>query len=287
VGWALWVQLAQGKQSLTMRAPDALWSIPTPDQFGWPLIGAALGGTLGVGLANVLLWKGLLTQSFGKEYVAWEEAARKEEEAKLAAKAVAAEGAAHEASPKEGEPLDQQDYWQAYPHARKEMLREIAFLSPAIGLAGAGWWVATKLAGPWVYNPASLRMEPSVEAPLWLCVLAGCLLGYLIGAGVVWLMRILGSLLFGKEALGLGDVHMMGAVGVCLGWIDPVLAFFGAAFLGMIGFGVGRIFFAKSKTVLPYGPYLAMGTMLVFFAKPVFEWGATALMAASPAINLP
>ncbi len=280
VGWALWVQYGQGRPALSIRAPDALWSIPAPGIYDWPMIGAALGGVLGVAIANLLLWKGVLTQSFGSEYNAWEEQARTAEAARL-------QSAATPAGDASAVPLDQQDYWQAYPHARKEMLREISFLAPAIGLAGGGAWLAMKLTGPWIYNPATLRNEPSVEAPLWLCVLAGCLLGYLIGAGVVWLMRILGSLLFGKEALGLGDVHMMGAVGVCLGWIDPVLAFFGAAFLGMLGFGIGKVFFRNTKAVLPYGPYLALGTMLVFFAKPAFEWAATALMAAQPPINLP
>ena len=51
-------------------------------------------------------------------------------------------------------------------------------------------------------------------------------LTYLVGGGVVWLVRIAGSLAFGKEAMGLGDVHLMAGVGACLGWIDPTLAVF-------------------------------------------------------------
>ena len=54
--------------------------------------------------------------------------------------------------------------------------------------------------------------SPSI-AHLWLVVLSGVLLGYLIGGGIVWAVRILGSLAFGKEAMGLGDVHLMAAVG--------------------------------------------------------------------------
>jgi leader peptidase (prepilin peptidase)/N-methyltransferase len=102
-------------------------------------------------------------------------------------------------------------------------------------------------------------------------VLAGVLLGYLIGGGIVWLMRIFGSLVFGKEALGIGDVHMMAAVGACLGWINPVIAFFAAALLGVAWWLGASLFFGKARRALPYGPYLAAATILVFFARPWIE----------------
>lgn len=324
VGWALWVQYGAGQVSIgNYHAPDVLWSFASPGPYGWPMIGAAIGGAIGVGVANVLLWRGVIKPSFA-DYAQWEQSTLDEAQKALTQQAVAAqpmqvlptsqpsdalpsvqsplldvqvgsqvgspEGAQHveqaPANPPGAEP-DQQALWQMYPHARREMKHELLFILPILSLASVGAWVAIKTTGPWIYNPATIASEPSVVAPLWLCVLAGCLLGYLIGAGVVWAMRIMGSLLFGKEALGMGDVHMMGCVGVCLGSIDPVLAFFGAAFLGMFGFIIGKVFFSKSKTVLPYGPYLALGTMLVFFLKPLFEKAGTLLMAADPPLNLP
>ncbi|MCH8937615.1 MAG: prepilin peptidase [Gemmatimonadetes bacterium] len=67
-------------------------------------------------------------------------------------------------------------------------------------------------------------------------------MGYLVGGGVVWGIRIFGSLAFGKEAMGLGDVHLMAAVGACIGWIDSTVAFFIAAPIGLAWVLISAIF---------------------------------------------
>ena len=179
------------------------------------------------------------------------------------------------------------DMWIQYPHARREMFRELIFLAPCIGLGLLGASLAANWAGPWTFSPNLGAAVPALSAPVWLDVSAGVLMGYLIGGGVVWAIRILGSLVFGKEAMGLGDVHMMAAVGACLGWIDPVLAFFGAAFLGVGWFLLSLVFGKGIKRALPFGPFLAVGTMLVWFAKPVIEHLITQLTKAQLPINLP
>lgn len=157
--------------------------------------------------------------------------------------------------------------WVQYPHARREMLKEIIYLLPCIGLAMAGWWIASRIG--------------DAGAPLWLRALGGSVMGYLVGGGVVWLFRILGSLAFGKEAMGLGDVHLMAGVGAILGWIDPVIVFFIAPFLGVAWFLAGAAwstFFRREGTALPYGPHLAAATLMVLYARPIFEQ-AIALIA--------
>lgn len=169
-----------------------------------------------------------------------------------------------------GEDPSDADVWIAYPHARREMVKEMAFLAPPVVLA----WVGFMVAG-------------SIESfcPLWLDALGGSLLGYLVGGGVVWAIRLFGSLGFGKEAMGLGDVHLMAAVGACVGWVDAVLAFFGAAFVGILltfyslslSRGVGR--------AMPYGPSLAIATVLVLLAKPAVELGLSRLTGQP--VNLP
>ena len=115
-------------------------------------------------------------------------------------------------------------------------------------------------------------------------------MGYLIGAGVVWVVRIGGSLGFNKEALGLGDVHLMGAVGAVCGWVDATLAFFGAAFVGLAWFLVAMALGGKVRRAMPYGPYLAAATLLVLLFKPLLEIGLTRLMQSGPGsmpINIP
>jgi leader peptidase (prepilin peptidase)/N-methyltransferase len=188
------------------------------------------------------------------------------------------------ATPEIGSP----EMWVQYPHARREMMKELVFLAPAIGLAVGGAWVAQSLAGPWTPGPTPL--SPGTfehQVPLWLSALSGSLLGYLIGGGVVWGIRILGSLGFGKEAMGLGDVHLMAAVGACVGWIDATLAFFLSAFVAL-GFWVIRaLVWRKGEAQMPYGPYLAIATLLVTVAKPLVEWGLNRIAPAWAPFNLP
>lgn len=178
--------------------------------------------------------------------------------------------------------------WLEYPHARREVLREVLFLAPCFALALLGATVARQAAGPWSLD-SFMRLVPATNAPLWLDALAGVCLGYLIGGGVVWAIRILGSLAFGKEAMGLGDVHMMAGVGACLGWIDPTLAFFLAAFVGVYREIVSRLLAGPARRAMPFGPSLALATVLVLAGKPWIEQAinAWAKLDAERRLHLP
>jgi leader peptidase (prepilin peptidase)/N-methyltransferase len=283
VGFAVYVQHWSAQGRLPVVAKGWHWAIATPGPNGWPWVGAAIGGVLGLVLGNLLLKFKMLRRSF-EDYAAWEEAALKEARAQAAAPG--------DAGPTSLQPASQLDnvhphLWVQYPHARREVFRELLFLAPAMGLAYVGAFLAVRLAGAFSVDPVTQAKVFSTPVPLWLDVIAGVLLGYLIGGGVVWLVRIAGTLGFGKEALGLGDVHMMAAVGACLGWVDPVLAFFGAAFLGVAWYVLGRAFKGVASKVMPFGPFLAMGTILVFFTKPAFEWFFAYLMKLPKAVSLP
>ncbi|MEM1329704.1 MAG: prepilin peptidase [Planctomycetota bacterium] len=255
------------------RPPAHDWSIPIPSDTtttGVWWIGAAIGGTIGIALSNGLLALGVLKHSFA-DYEDWERA-------ELARRAEAGDG---EATP-------DAEMWIEYPHARREMLREILFLSPALALAAVGGLITLRMAGPWELDPTTLTTVASWDgAPLWVRVLSGTLMGLLIGGGVIWAVRIFGSLAFGREAMGLGDVHLLAAVGACLGWIDSVLTLFAACFVGaFIGIGAKLLLGSKARA-LPFGPYLAIAAMLIFLGKPLVEIGLTRLMHAETPVNLP
>lgn len=179
------------------------------------------------------------------------------------------------------EPGDGSDepVWTHYPHARREMVKEIIYLLPCVVLGALGWWLCRE---PGVLGDASFN------APLWVRALGGVSMGFLAGGGLVWVFRIGGSLVLGKEAMGLGDVHLMAAVGACLGWIDPTLAFFTAPFMG-IGWACLSVAFRQvfhtQGTALPYGPHLAAATMLVVVFKPAFEVVLSVLFGRN--INIP
>jgi leader peptidase (prepilin peptidase) / N-methyltransferase len=183
---------------------------------------------------------------------------------------------------------DETPVWANYPHARREVLKESLFVLPAaLGLAG-GAWVGLRAAGPFIEDPATgALVSTAAEPPLWLLALAASGMGAIVGGGVVWLVRILGSLAFGKEAMGLGDVHLMAGVGAVLGWVDPLLAFFIAPFFGiawaLAAPMLGR--FVRLPSVLPYGPHLALATLLLLYAKPLEEW-LLGVVLRTP-VNLP
>ncbi len=262
-----------GRGRLSMAAQGYVWTIPTPGPQSWWWIGAALGGGLGVVISNVLLATGLLRRSFA-DYEAWEKQALAEQQA--------AEEASREASgraPESKEENHPTDLWVQYPHARREMLKELVFLAPIIALIWAGGWIAVRFGGSNEVPAGTAAIVAGAKfAPLWLVAFSGALLGYLVGGGVVWSFRVLGSLGFGKEAVGLGDVHLMAAVGACLGWIDATLAFFLSAFVGLAWVLFGLIFSGQKRRAMAFVPSLAAATFLVLIAKPLIEMGLAALM---------
>lgn len=153
--------------------------------------------------------------------------------------------------------------WLAHPNPRGEIAKEIKFLLlPIIG-AAIGY-----LAG------GTLLSE--VQLPAWGEVLGGVILGYLVGGGVIWGTRILGTLAFNKEAMGLGDVHLLGAIGAVLGALESVLIFFIAPFMGLLGAVIllGAGIFSKGGTrAIPYGPYLAAAAILMmFYRDPILSF---------------
>lgn len=255
---ALYIQLTTGR--LWRTAPGWDWVIPTPGPNGWYWVGFCVGGAIGLCVSLALLAAGIITRSF-EDYEAWEKQTR-------------------ESAPVEGAPPDQQELWTRYPHARREMVKELAFLAPAaLGAVICGWGAERIIAltTGWTFDPLSGSFVTSVPVPLWLAALTGVLGGYLVGGGVAWFIRIFGSLGFGKEAMGLGDVHLMAAVGACLGWIDAVIAFFLAAFVGVAWALLGAVF-GGLRRHLPYGPHLAVASVLVVLLRPVVELGLTKLL---------
>ena len=257
--------------SASMSQP---WTLATGGFDAWRFIGVGIGGLVGLCVANLLLKTGLLRRSFA-DYEAWEAEA-------LGPTRSDVDGG----DGPDGHPTAM---WIQYPHARREMVRELAFLAPVVVLGLAGGWLSVRLvehfAGPWIVGAGGFSTPP-VDAPLWLVVLGGVAMGYLIGGGIVWGVRIFGTLAFGKEAMGLGDVHLMAAVGACLGWIDPVLAFFLAAFVGVGWAVLSKVAGGRLNRAMPYGPFLAVATLLVVLGKPLIEVGLERLMPGV-SVNLP
>ncbi|MEM1028266.1 MAG: prepilin peptidase [Planctomycetota bacterium] len=209
--------------------------IPVTDQTG-----LAIGGTVGLIVAIVLLQMKILPLSFAEEIPL-----------------------------PEGADPDDPNLILVHPHPRREIGKELLFLIfPLVG-GGVGF-----LLDQVVFAGDATAEGVLVRDPLWQAV-GGVLLGYLAGGGIVWATRVLGTLGFGKEAMGLGDVHLMAAVGAVIGWRDTTLAFFIAPFFGIIAAVVtaGVAALVKGKVrVIPYGPYLCGATLVVMvWRQPILD----------------
>lgn len=89
--------------------------------------------------------------------------------------------------------------------------------------------------------------------------LAWSLAGFVAGAGITWVVRLVSSLVLGREALGFGDVTLMGMIGSLVGWQPVVFIFLLAPLCGLFGGLAVRL--CAGRSFVPYGPYLALSTI--------------------------
>lgn len=87
--------------------------------------------------------------------------------------------------------------------------------------------------------------------------------GFAFGIVFFLVFSILGRIIFKRDALGMGDVKYLGAVGACLGLGSCFFTVLIGSFLGALA-GVSMIFMKKRrlKSAIPFGPYLAAGTLI-------------------------
>lgn len=100
--------------------------------------------------------------------------------------------------------------------------------------------------------------------------------GMAFGFFFLWAMGWFFSKVFKKEALGFGDVKLMGAVGAFFG---PVAVLFALILSSLVGSVVGVAMMARGKarlggfTAVPYGPFIALGVVAwMFWGPPLTSW---------------
>ncbi|MFA7256178.1 MAG: prepilin peptidase [Kiritimatiellales bacterium] len=93
----------------------------------------------------------------------------------------------------------------------------------------------------------------------WAGGLKDSLIGLAAGFGSLWIVRELGTAALKKEAMGFGDVKLMGALGALFGWEAVVYIVFVSAFIGSIA-GISLIALHRKgiQSEIPYGPYIAL-----------------------------
>ena len=117
-----------------------------------------------------------------------------------------------------------------------------------------------------------------VQASTWLKLtpLFWSLAGLVFGFGLLWLVRWIGSKAFKREAMGMGDVFLMGAVGALFGPVAVLVTLILSSVFGSI-VGVALILLSKTKlggfTPIPYGPYICMGCLAwMFYGQQLVDW---------------
>jgi len=147
------------------------------------------------------------------------------------------------------------------PKSRRNALLELRLLLPAFVLVGVLMFVlaSSQRTSFETHVRDVVHWSPAGHwKPIW--GLSTALSGWVIGGAIGWFTRIVGTLLLGKEALGMGDVHIMAAAGAVAGWPVVLIGFFLAAVLALLGLIV--IHFRRQSRALPYGPWLALGFLV-------------------------
>lgn len=159
-----------------------------------------------------------------------------------------------------------------------------------LGIAGAAY-----LLWQFLQDPAKV---------LWMGIPGG-LLAMVVCAAVLWLVRLVFSLMYGREAMGFGDVMLIAAIAINLGWNATLWTF---VFLSVVGGAIVGIMLQIPRAVrayrwahrsaisspqraglawplarhafrkgIPFGPMLAVGAIIaLFYGAPInaryVEW---------------
>ena len=91
-------------------------------------------------------------------------------------------------------------------------------------------------------------------------------LGMLAGGGIFLLITLVGGVIYGKEAMGFGDVKLMGALGLYFG-LSNIIA------ITLVSFLIGAVLsvillitkIKKMDEYIPFGPFIVLGTFISIF----------------------
>jgi prepilin signal peptidase PulO-like enzyme (type II secretory pathway) len=154
---------------------------------------------------------------------------------------------------------------QEKPEARRTAGRELAGLLPVIIGFIAGFFL--------------LRHVPAFQAVYFWQIgpfmpvmgLTWALVGLILAAAFGWVVRIGFTLIFGKEAMGTGDIYILAAIGTITGPAVAIIGFFIGSVIGV--FGIVVLLLWKTSRALSYGPWIAIGTLVcLLFHDPIMNY---------------
>lgn len=141
-------------------------------------------------------------------------------------------------------------------------------------------WQIFKLPNPITYfGAAALAVLDALAAAVtgqW-HRLVDAVVSAMVLAGFFWAFGALFRLVRNKAAFGMGDVKLCVSIGLGLGWLGPryvLVAFYLSLFLGLVfGAVVTRAKRDGLQTKIPFGVFLAAGSILAIFLTPILsDW---------------
>lgn len=155
------------------------------------------------------------------------------------------------------------------PQARTMAAHDLLWLLPTIAAA-----TAAALLVSWV--PAADAGWRSLVGWRWgeFAPVAGVcfsLHGAIVAALAGWAVRLVFTLLLGREAFATGDIFILAAAGAAAGWDIALIGFLLAVPASLAGWLLSLLM--KRSLMIPFGPWLAIGfLMALWLNRPVAAW---------------
>ena len=109
-------------------------------------------------------------------------------------------------------------------------------------------------------------LETILNTTVGIGIFVDNILGMLVGGGIFLLITLIGGAIARKEAMGFGDVKLMGALGLFFGWINmimiSVMAFLFAAIVSIVILIIKR---KKFNEYIPFGPFIVVASMIPMY----------------------
>jgi leader peptidase (prepilin peptidase)/N-methyltransferase len=159
------------------------------------------------------------------------------------------------------------------PQARRMAWHELKWLLPAVTAAFVTYVAVASFplfAGGW---EQAVGWQPTT-AFVPLAGAAVAIRGAVIAAAAGWLLRIVFTLIYGREAFGVGDIYILAAAGATAGADIALLGLLLSVGIALAGWIIGLLL--KTTMLIPFGPWLAIGFVLaLWWSRPAHRIAAT------------
>ena len=126
--------------------------------------------------------------------------------------------------------------------------------------------------GGMVAGPVLSVLWPELQGEAaWPGALVSSLAGLGAGFGLLWLVGVAGKAILKRDAMGFGDVKLLGAIGACLGWRAVLFCVLVSSLSGTLA-GLGMVAAGRKDLQgrIPYGPHLALAAVLWMLYGPAW-----------------